>query len=579
MYMREKTTKFRVFIMIAMGLALILILNASLVSINLAGLRYTKGLAGILKAQCYQTNVLIEDMSKADFRYDIKYLYHSIFKQRLVDYANGYYIDLPKNMKLDFSLSGTYIKGANKNMEVFISQEYSPYDDVVGYIDHYMNRFVTAPAYQLANRITQHEDILTNMDGKYVRMTGITRTPAQNSEIKLNSYTYAYIFDAKFSRVFYRIMIKQDRYNKAEIDKVIKSFSVIDRVGKPISRIDTKPVLPNWNEETSKFYQSLTNREDIMWGVYTHKLITENGISPEIFNLESKLNYTFPLCMGYVYLSEQPPIKGLTEAYEKGKITELTVQISTVDNQGLDSSKNPNFEVLDGEKDETIRGFARAIKAFSHPLLLRLNNEMNTDWTSYAGVVTLQDPEIYKQVHARVYKIFQEEGVDNVIWIFNPQYGNYPPASWNNYLTYYPGNKQVQLLGITKYNTGNYYKDVFGEKWESFKTMYDDAENLYKQNFADIPWIITEFSSSSIGGNKANWIKNMFADIGKYKNIKAAVWFNFADSDFREGKKGVVSRPYFLDETPETTEAFKEGLSGKKMEERLPETEEIPKTK
>ena len=69
--------------------------------------------------------------------------------------------------------------------------------------------------------------------------------------------------------------------------------------------------------------------------------------------------------------------------------------------------------------------------------------------------------------------------------------------------------------------------------------------------------MITEFASSSIGGDKAAWIDGMFKALPEYKNIKAAVWFSSADYD-----GDTPARPYWLDETEKTTLAFKVGLHG-----------------
>ena len=71
--------------------------------------------------------------------------------------------------------------------------------------------------------------------------------------------------------------------------------------------------------------------------------------------------------------------------------------------------------------------------------------------------------------------------------------------------------------------------------------------------------MITEFASSSIGGDKNAWIRSMFENIGKYRNLKIAVWFSSADYD----DNGQVARPYWLDETPETLETFRNGLAGR----------------
>ena len=54
----------------------------------------------------------------------------------------------------------------------------------------------------------------------------------------------------------------------------------------------------------------------------------------------------------------------------------------------------------------------------------------------------------------------------------------------------------------------------------------------------------------------------MFEKLGKYPEIKLAVWFNSADLDFRFDKsENKVARAYWLDETPQTLAAFKKGLA------------------
>jgi hypothetical protein len=367
-------------------------------------------------------------------------------------------------------------------------------------------------------------------------------------------------------------MVKSEEYSLRKIEDIIKSFQFIETVGYAGNEIDTKPVLPDWNEETRAFYDELTGDGEMLWGTHVLKAITTEGMSAEVQSLEKKLDYKFGLVMGYCYLSAEPPVEGLREAYDAGKITELTLQIATYNNQGLDSARNPNFDVLDGKSDELIKNYAKSLKEFGHPVLLRLNNEMNTDWTSYSGMAALGDPEIYKQVHTRVFNIFREEGVDNVIWIFNPQFGDYPPANWNNYMCYYPGNGQIQVLGITGYNTGEYYKDLYGDKWKSFNEIYSACSEEYQNSFSQVPWIITEFASASNGGDKAAWIRNMFYFMPEYKNIKAAVWFSHHDMDERPGKEAVISRFYNIDETENTLRAFKDGLHGKIPEKPLSET-------
>jgi hypothetical protein len=185
---------------------------------------------------------------------------------------------------------------------------------------------------------------------------------------------------------------------------------------------------------------------------------------------------------------------------------------------------------------------------------------MNSDWTNYSGVVNLSDPAIYQEVWRRIYRIFEEEGVQNAVWVFNPNDRNYPPCKWNNYIAYFPGVPYVQMIGVTGYNTGDYYSEVFGEQWREFKDIYDHVQSEYSQYFSRYPWIITEFATSSYGGDKPKWILDMFTHLDDYKNIKIAVWYSNPDMDFRPEYKGKIARPYMLDETPQSLKAFQEGL-------------------
>ena len=116
------------------------------------------------------------------------------------------------------------------------------------------------------------------------------------------------------------------------------------------------------------------------------------------------------------------------------------------------------------------------------------------------------------------------------------------------------------MIGLTGYNTGTYYAELYHEKWRTFDEIYQQPYEKYMQVFSEFPFIITEFASSSVGGDKAEWITQMFSSIQKYPNIKMALWWSSADYDMREEFYKTLARPYWLDETEETTKAFREGI-------------------
>lgn len=478
----------------------------------------------------------------------------------LINHPRGYQIAFPKDVKFDFSASNEFIKAQSSDYSIVVSKEYSPYENTRQYIKEYLHKFLLDERFQEQNKVQIYKNSVEKINDLWVQVVFAERTPAPSSTIEKNVYAYCYIYDEE--QRYYRVMVKGKEYNKDFINTVYKmlySFDLnIDIRGEMKDNPDYKSVEnPDWNKETKEFYETLISSDKLKWGIYVPQGVRDLKFD-EVKKIEDSIDYTFDGMIEYLYYWEDFPSEGMNAAYEMGKIVEVTVQCSTVMNENLDGY-SPAFDIIDGVCDDDIRSFARAAKEFSHPFLFRLNNEMNSDWTSYCSSVMMCDPELYIELWHRYYEIFKEEGVDNAIWIFNPNDNTYPPCGYNDPKAYYPGNGYAQIFGVTGYNTGTYYAES-GEKWREFEELYDEAYELFDEEFNDFPWIITEFASSSIGGDKPQWIRNMFNVLHKYPNIKMAFWFNSADYDPSYPKETVVSRPYWLDENEEVLKAFSEGI-------------------
>ena len=233
--------------------------------------------------------------------------------------------------------------------------------------------------------------------------------------------------------------------------------------------------------------------------------------------------------------------------YDDGRYSELTLQ-SPLNMTG----RNMMYEILDGNYDKFLISIAKDIADFGHPVFVRLFNEMNGDWCNYSAYHTSRDTMIYKKVYRYIWNVFADQGAcANTLWIWNPNGGSFPDYTWNDQRCYYPGDKYVDIVGITAYNTGNYYKD---EKWTEFTEKYDP---IYREITAEYshPIFITEFSCAVRGGDKLAWINTMFEEIQKYKKIKVAIWWDGCDMSATE--KDVVSRDYRIDSPVECMDAFK----------------------
>ncbi len=459
--------------------------------------------------------------------------------------ADGYQLVYPAQMKIDESLPAlrTVISDDKTRMEIY-------YDNftgsaAVGSVYSYIN---------YANRFTQNtqyhrvlEDRYLTINGHSVHILNWYRDKLLRIADDKNYYLCAEII--KNTKEVYTIFIKSSQPIN-DYMAILNSFQLREK-NLP-AQITSKfaPLEKDWNEETALFYQEyFVDNEALTWGIFEYTAPEENVVLNKI---EKSINYHFPILLKYQMLDNPFPLKALQTAYDDNRYVELTLQtfwlkLSDTRNEAI------TYEILEGKYDLFFVNYAQKLKAFGHPVLFRLNNEMNGDWCKYSSYYTSKDPELFKAMWRHVYNIFAAEGVDNVLWVWNPHDVSFPDFKINHALTYYPGDQYVDIVGLTGYNTGNYYA---GEKWREFEDIYDPLYQSYSDYFSH-PFIITEFGSNSAGGNKAAWVDNMFLHINKYPQIKAAIWWNGTDWD----KDMQPARIYRLDESPSVLEAFKHGLA------------------
>ncbi len=295
-----------------------------------------------------------------------------------------------------------------------------------------------------------------------------------------------------------------------------------------------KPVVSLWNTfddpETQAFYtDQFGYKESLKWGIFEPSTI---GSLKYLNQVEDKVQYEYQAVLQYYDLVTLPRISNLREIYDQDKYIELTLQTSIYSQ--FDGDKM--FEVMDGKYDQEIDRLIDTIIELDQPVLFRPNNEMNGDWCSYNAMYYGKDASLYRDFWKFLYNRFEVAGADKVIWVWNANWGDFPEFKWNHYMKYWPGDQYVDLVGLTGYNTGNYY---VGEKWASFEEIYYPMLIEYNKRFRGYPYIITEFGSSDVGGDKKAWMIDMMDKL-KTLNVKLAIWWNGVDYDH----KGKPARTY-----------------------------------
>jgi beta-mannanase len=439
----------------------------------------------------------------------------------------------------------TIISNENMKIEIYYDNFKNTHSSPLAYMN-YSNKF-------LENNKDHIRELqkTTYVNGKKIHLLKWKRNKLPNVENDKNYYVSAEILKNKYE--VYTILIKSSNplKNTSDYMNIIRTFKIINKNEK-INNVYNTPSFENpkepLNKETMLFLKEyFLENNNLKWGIYEHT-------APEDFHflktLEKKLDYSFKFLVKYQsFTSGSFPTKEMINAHNNNRHVLLTLQTIHLDHK---DNSSVMYDILKGKYDDFFNSYAKDIKGFKHPVIFRLNNEMNGDWCFYSSYYYSKDPDIFKEVWKYVYRIFQSNKVDNVLWVWNPHDISFPDFKWNHYLNYYPGDEYVHIVGLTGYNTGTYYE---GEKWRDFNDIYIPMYNDYMKYF-NKPFMITEFGSNSVGGNKEKWVNEMFSSIQKFKNIKIAIWWNGIDWDSNMNP----ARVYRLDENENIIQIFKDGL-------------------
>lgn len=216
-----------------------------------------------------------------------------------------------------------------------------------------------------------------------------------------------------------------------------------------------------------------------------------------------------------------------------------------------------HLELLAGEWDEYILGFAEACARWGQPLILRFAHEMNIQryhWGTEKTAYGPQSPAIYREMFRYMVRLFRRAEASNVLWAFCPNAENVPDqswdssAGWNRAETYYPGDAFVDILGIDGYNWGTTQtleKSGWQSSWRSFTDIFGPMFGILRELSPGKPIVIFETATAHTGGSKSKWIEEMIQTAEKWR-LTGVIWFQVnKEIDWRlnSGKGGMVRLP------------------------------------
>ena len=573
--------------------------------------------------KAFNTGKYVDHFTSISNREDVKLELYNDHAMRFVNVSNGYVFSLPFNeVEVDYSIAKQRTTMTFGDSILNVSFESgNPYTSLstpwYTYGEEWLMRYLLRDEFIGKNGLQRTVPCkysftpsnpfgdLEFKDGYDVYFFGVKIAGDDNNQIERPYYNIGIVRVKSDPKNFCLFVMKSKTEQSKLMEDIVTSYSRITSKGTARNYFHSHAAkeCEYWDEDTKALFKKLTTTEYVNWGVFSYSMPgEENAMEPGHGNYDSyyewsktvrddvqqKWNHNFEIYPTYNHLITRFPIQMATALAggtgTDGKpVLQFTLQFTTNNNIVADNI-TPMFDIMRGKHDARFRQFAKDMKAYGKPILIRLNNEMNTDWTSYCGMMTLLDPDIFVMTWRRLYDICVEEGCTNLIWIWNPISVSAPYSSWGEDLCYFPGIDYVQLLGGTAYEFNNYAKEESASSIKSFKSLYTD---LYKKNSRtfDTEWklIISEFACGSggettgeLGRNRdtqAQWVKDMWSEINAkvqaeyVKQIRGAVWFNANDYSGNKimNRLQIVSRPTtptedYSDLTA-TIEAFRQGFA------------------
>lgn len=180
--------------------------------------------------------------------------------------------------------------------------------------------------------------------------------------------------------------------------------------------------------------------------------------------------------------------------------------------------------IASGAYDADLATWGQAIEGWlddggGRSLIISPLAEMNGDWTVWGA-----DPANFKLAFNRIQDVVEAQITDDskVRWAFAPNGWSTP--GYGGIAAYYPGDDRVDVIGLSTYNFG---ETLSYDGWEPVSVAVAPYVDEVVTTVSDSkPLFLAQVASSSDGGDKSGWIRDLFAYAADHENLIGVLWFN-----------------------------------------------------
>ena len=210
---------------------------------------------------------------------------------------------------------------------------------------------------------------------------------------------------------------------------------------------------------------------------------------------------------------------------------------------GVDQPAYRLSRIASGKHDSYVGMWARQVRSYGKPLVIRFGHEMNGSWYPWSAQANGNTPADYVAAFRHVRAVFVKAGATNAAWSWSPNVpydGSVPLAQ------VYPGDAHVDRVALDGYNWSTLQP---ASTWTSFWDVMSEGVSQVRAITAE-PLFIGETASPELGGDKAAWIGGLFATLADHPEIRGFTWFHFdKETDWR------------IDSSAASLDAFRTGLA------------------
>ncbi|WMJ73325.1 glycosyltransferase [Cytophagaceae bacterium ABcell3] len=269
------------------------------------------------------------------------------------------------------------------------------------------------------------------------------------------------------------------------------------------------------------FKKKLKDTGGFFTGVYMPEVYTKNAYNHEpIAALENEFQTKFSLVSlthkwvkGEHIGFSDTPLKLISDGGGYPFVTLEPWPDSLALNKGGEIFK----EIHEGKHDKHIEEYARAVQELGSPLFIRFapapDNPLKV-WSEKYGCTS----EDYIKAWRYVVSLFHRQGASNVAWVWDIRDNQ-------KLYKYWPGKKYVDWVGVSCLNYGVAFA---GQDWKKFNDLYQPFRSkiLEHDEIRSKPVLLTEFGSTSLGGDQMAWMEDAFDKIiHKYAEVKGLVFY------------------------------------------------------